>query len=319
MHSQSHSEPKLASDVEKILGLRPLVDQSMDTVLQHNSWDNATWGTGDKRGVLDIISRQRDNCMSVDQAAYLLQRKHVQWDQFYTRHKNKFFKDRRWLCHEVIPTIEELKYRSDIMNNNYIRILEVGCGVGNSIYPLLSNMPDTHFSAFDFSAAAISVLRSDVRHDPNRVHSFVFDATSSDPNFDTHHTSALTDHVPEGSIDIALMMFVLSAIEPKHHSQVLSNIMPVLKTGGVVIFRDYALYDQSQLQFKDGRCILDRLYARGDGTLVHYFDEEYIARMCNAVPGLLVEENKTINSILVNRKKVVKMVRCWSQGKFCKI
>lgn len=76
----------------------------------------------------------------------------------------------------------------------------------------------------------------------------------------------LTDNVPAGSVDVASLIFVLSAIHPERFVGVLKNIAEVLKPGGFLIFRDYGLHDMAQIRFGRGNKIAENFYVRQDGT-----------------------------------------------------
>lgn len=55
------------------------------------------------------------------------------WNKFYSIHENKFFKDRNWLFTEF----PELLFDSPNNNDESMAVLEVGCGVGNTVFPII--------------------------------------------------------------------------------------------------------------------------------------------------------------------------------------
>ena len=61
--------------------------------------------------------------------------------------------------------------------------------------------------------------------------------------------STLTKVVSPGSVDVVSLVFVLSAIDPVKFETALSNVAVVLRPGGLLIFRDYGLYDMAMFRY----------------------------------------------------------------------
>ena len=65
----------------------------------------------------------------------------------------------------------------------------------------------------------------------------------------------------------------MSAISTDKHLFVLKSINDVLKPGGLVLFRDYAIYDEAELRFNGNRRVTEHMFARQDGTLAFFFEK----------------------------------------------
>lgn len=151
-------------------------------------------------------------------------------------------------------------------------VLEVGCGTGSSIYPLLSIRDDSHVYACDFAASAVDLVKRNPGYASGRVTGFTADITKD----------ALESNVPLESIDTCLMIFVLSAIKPVDMVAAVGNVNRVLKQGGIVCFRDYCSGDLAQMrmgQVGKQQMIEKHFYARGDGTLAYYFEESMLEKV----------------------------------------
>lgn len=196
---------------------------------------------------LQTLRIQETRLVSCFKAEQLEKDSKKHWDLFYKRNEDRFFKDRHWTTREFEELIEN--------SGSSKTLFEVGCGAGNFIYPLLSEDPSLFVYACDFSPRAIDLVKSHKSYDENRVKAFVCDITNT-----------AFDEIPRNSVDIVTLIFVLSAIHPKHYQAVLQSLHTVLKPGAIILFRDYGLYDMTQLRFKPGHKISENLYMRQDGT-----------------------------------------------------
>eukprot|EP00053_Salpingoeca_punica_P005264 m.53383 g.53383 ORF g.53383 m.53383 type:complete len:410 (-) comp13158_c0_seq1:74-1303(-) len=187
------------------------------------------------------------------------------------------------------------------------RCLEVGCGVGNTVFPLLTanRDPGLFVYACDFAPTAVNVLKTHAQYEPKRCHAFVCDVANEDVP------------LPEGSLDVAIMIFVLSAIHPDKMAGAIARVVRCLKPGGVLLLRDYGRYDLAQLRFKEGRYLSENFYMRGDGTRVYFFTQEELRDLLQRC-GLTEEENIIDRRLIINRIRRLKMNRIWIQCKFRK-
>ena len=82
------------------------------------------------------------------------------WDLFYKRNTNNFFKDRHWITREFPELFQAVSRRIDKAGKRLpVLLLEAGCGVGNTVYPLLSELENLFIYASDFSPKAIDLLK----------------------------------------------------------------------------------------------------------------------------------------------------------------
>ena len=137
--------------------------------------------------------------------------------------------------------------------------LEVGCGAGNTAFPLLEVDPHAIVYCCDFSPArSSSFVSAATRFLPTRRRACTPScATSPEP---------LSDHVPRGTVDVCTMVFVLSAVSPEKMSDALRNVSSTMRPNGEgrVLLRDYAAGDLAQERFaaRDGQRLSENFYVR---------------------------------------------------------
>ena len=99
------------------------------------------------------------------------------WDKFYTVHANRFFKDRNWLFTEFPELLA-----SDLVVDRAFNMFEIGCGVGNTVYPILEMVKNDrlHVYCCDFSVQAVELVRSHETYEEKRCSPFVFNLVDDD-------------------------------------------------------------------------------------------------------------------------------------------
>eukprot|EP01135_Chromosphaera_perkinsii_P011710 Nk52_evm33s2474 gene=Nk52_evmTU33s2474 len=287
-------------------GNRHLVDK--DRVFEHNAWDNVEWDEEMIKRAGEIVEKQKETKIPDERYVELEEKADFFWDEFYKKHENRFFKNRNWLFTEFPELVDATDPSKTSQSMN---IFEIGCGVGNTVFPILQknqeNKGNLHVYACDFSETAVGIVQEHELYSTGHCTAFQCDFSSE----------SSTTPIKEGSLDIAIMIFVLSAISPSRMQFCIERISNLLKPGGKFIFRDYGRYDMAQLRFKKSRFLSENFYARGDGTRVYFFSQEEIKDMCEGA-GMLEEQNHFDKRLIVNRREKKTMYRSWLQCKYIK-
>ncbi|KAJ9120102.1 hypothetical protein QFC22_003000 [Naganishia vaughanmartiniae] len=289
-------------------GSRFLTDEA--DVFSHNAWDHVTpppeWEDDAKR----VLDMQRQAQVSKEMKWAYNNNPAMYWHRFYNINKANFFKDRNWLRLEFQELLDCAKADAGPKT-----IVEVGCGAGNTVFPLLAKNENPHLvvHACDYAASAVEVVKSNPMypvppHGKGILHSSVWDVTTppvaaqstlsgahaqtpvnattagaEGENAGEARESAAATSLPEGvqpgTVDIAIMIFVLSALHPLEWQRAIANVYKMLKPGGMVFIRDYGRYDLAQLRIKKGRMLDENFYIRGDGTRVYFFDAAELSEM----------------------------------------
>ena len=276
-----------------------------DDVFSYNAWDHVTPDTEHYEHCEAQYAAQRACPVSDFDRARFNDNPEKWWDLFYKQKTSTFFKDRKWL-------VQEFPVLKDVTSPDAGKkiVLEVGAGAGNTAFPILRLNENPHLKLFavDFSKKAVETMRN--TEDYARSNG-VMTAETWDVAGDS-----LPPGVEEGCVDVVIMIFIFSALNPKQWQQALFNIQLVLKPGGQVLFRDYGRGDLAQVRFKAGRWMEDNFYVRGDGTRVYFFEKEQLEELWGS--GFEIEDLDVDRRLIVNRQRRIKMYRCWIQGRFRK-
>ena len=317
-----------------------------DNIFEFNAWDNVVVDDAYKAFSEEQFSRQRADPVSDFDRKRFNDNPEKWWNTFYKNNKTNFFKNRKWLAQEF-PILSDL----GSPHAPPATVLEVGAGAGNSAFPILQNSrnPRLKIHACDFSKQAVDLIRAHDLYDESKIQADVWDVAAS-PDSDN---GGLPPGLAEGTVDVVLMIFIFSALNPRQWDQAVRNIWRLLKPGGQVLFRDYGRGDLAQVRFKKGRWMEDNFYVRGDGTRVYFFEQDELRAIwgrdttaANPLPqprhqdADLPDKPHTLplhddneqdprpafdiahfgvdRRMLVNRQRRLKMYRCWMQAVFKK-
>ncbi|THH16692.1 hypothetical protein EW146_g3988 [Bondarzewia mesenterica] len=249
-------------------------------VWSQNAWDHVPPPDDQEQAIALSLARQRIAPVSESDKPKYNEKPAKHWDNFYKMNASNFFKDRKWL-HLEFPELVAAAQSSAGPKT----VVEIGCGAGNSVFPLLSENtnPELIIHAYDFASHAVKL----VQVGSSIVHGRLFTdplVPQNNPLYTTPPCGAIkasvwdlsSEFLPEdiqpGSADIVVLVFVLSALHPQEWGRAISNVHKILKPGGLILFRDYGRHDLTQLRFKSGRLLDDNFYIRGDKTRVYFFE-----------------------------------------------
>ncbi|KAJ6458148.1 methyltransferase [Mycena vitilis] len=269
--STSSSTVKQTSSVHDITSEKPPFGSRFLTneeeVWSQNAWDHVPPPDDQDEIIAASLEKQRNAPVPEDDKQKYNERPARHWDNFYRMMATNFFRDRKWLHNEFRELISASEPDAGPMT-----ILEVGCGTGAAIFPLLSanHNPQLSLRAYDYSKHAIKLVQENALYASPPIGTIIADV------WDLTSTSLPEGVAPE-SADIVIMVFVFSALHPAEWAQAVANVHKILKPGGLLLFRDYGRHDMAQLRFKGGRLLDENFYIRGDKTRVYFFEMDELA------------------------------------------
>uniref|UniRef100_A0A2K5CBA0 tRNA N(3)-cytidine methyltransferase n=1 Tax=Aotus nancymaae TaxID=37293 RepID=A0A2K5CBA0_AOTNA len=194
------------------------------------------------------------------------------------------------------------------------RILEVGCGVGNTVFPILQTNNDAGLFVYccDFSSTAIELVQ--VGRSLEVRSSRLTWVTWGNPV-----STKVKRNYPKKKkkIETILELIDRHSLLPHRMQKAINRLSKLLKPGGMMLLRDYGRYDMAQLRFKKGQCLSGNFYVRGDGTRVYFFTQEELDVLFTTA-GLEKVQNLVDRRLQVNRGKQLTMYRVWIQCKYRK-
>lgn len=107
----------------------------------------------------DLLEKQNSRLVPEHRVKNLVKDARKHWDIFYKRNETRFFRDRHWTTREFAELV------GDENDSERKVLLEVGCGVGNFVFPLIEEGRNFYVLACDFSPRAVEFVKSNGLYD----------------------------------------------------------------------------------------------------------------------------------------------------------
>ncbi|RNF20261.1 methyltransferase like 6 [Trypanosoma conorhini] len=247
------------------------------------------------------------------------------WDIYYRNNTVKGYRNRHYIIrefHELREALNRLKEGSSSPAVDLIW-MEVGCGVGNAILPILEEYGDVNgwrLVAFDISSVAIELLQKKRNALPEccrgKLAVRVLDPVEEDIPV-AGASSGCPLGLAAGSVGFVSMIFVLCSIPVEKHLLVLRRVALCMAEGSVFFFRDYCIDDHAEKRFDPRRQLEENTFTRSNGTLSHFFSLAEVRRLFQG-SGFEALELLVVEREVVNRKQGATMRRKFLQGRFRK-
>lgn len=175
------------------------------------------------------------------------------------------------------------------------RVIDLGCGAGACLGVTATRAKEV--LCVDVSTMALELVKEKF------------------PMVDTLQCDLQGDgtELPRNWADLGLLVFTLSALRPDRQIEALRHCAATLKPGGVLLFRDYGMFDHVQTKehtMRVGECTIQK----GDGVLCTFFDLEFII-MAFGVAGLTLHEPPKYCTVKnLNRKTGEELFRVFVQA-----
>ena len=317
-------------------------------------WTEDVWTESDEELAQQTLQNHLEKCTISSMVKNQIQEEEedaIAWDQFYKDHGTKFFKDRHYL-EKAFPEVflepsqqQQNQQQSSSSSSSSLTklktLVEIGCGVGNAILPLLEDEVDEGdgvdtkqerrrskwdvIHGLDISQQAITLLQQDPRFTSfnERVRNISQNQEQQQQQQQAvyGHVCDISKEIPNSCIgisDVTTLLFCLSAIDPSDMIAAAQNVVSTLKPGGILVFRDYGRYDEAQMKLGISRSkqIKNNFYRKHDGTKCYYFTLDDIRNLFSSELNII--ELDYLRRIYRNKGTGQQRRRVWVQGRFQK-